>query len=128
MIGFRSARPAGGLSLYLWFYLRVSGVAMLGMVLGHLYIMHVLNSTDTIDFQFVAQRFTTAFWRSYDLFILFFALSHGLIGLRGVVDDYVHARPWRAVVEGFIWAGGAVFFLLGALVLMTFQPGAFRGP
>jgi len=128
MIRVPAARPAGGLPLYLWVFMRVSAVMMLGLVLGHLYIMHILNSTDTIDFAFVAQRFTTPFWRAYDLFILFFALSHGLVGLRGILDDYVHSRRWRAVAEGVLWGTGAAFFLLGALILMTFQPGMFRGP
>ncbi len=128
MIRTRALRPAGGLPLYLWFFMRVSGIMMLGLVLGHLYIMHIINSTDAIDFAFVAQRFTTPFWRAYDLFILFFALSHGLIGLRGVLDDYVRSRPRRAFAEGVLWTAGAIFFLLGALVLMTFQPAMFRGP
>ncbi len=128
MIRAPSVRPAGGLPLYLWFFMRVSAILMFGLVLGHLYIMHIINSTDTIDFQFVAQRFSTPFWRAYDLFILFFALGHGLIGMRGILDDYVRSRPWRAFAEGLLWTAGAVFFLLGALILMTFQPGAFRGP
>jgi succinate dehydrogenase / fumarate reductase membrane anchor subunit len=128
MIRARAARPAAGLALYLWFYMRASAVLMIGLVLGHLYVMHIINSTDTIDFQFVAQRFATPFWRAYDLFILSFALSHGLIGLRGILDDYVHARPWRAFAEGALWSFGAVFFLLGALILVTLQPGMFARP
>ncbi len=128
MIRARSVRPRGGLPLYLWFFMRVSAVLMIGLVLGHLYIMHILNSTDTVDFQFVARRFTTHFWRAYDLFILFFALAHGLIGLRGILDDYVRPRAWRAVAEGALWAAGIVFFLLGALILMTFQPRSLGGP
>ncbi|MBI3997623.1 MAG: succinate dehydrogenase, hydrophobic membrane anchor protein [Armatimonadetes bacterium] len=119
-------RPAGGLPLFLWFYIRVSALAMIGLVIGHLYIMHVINSTDTIDFQFVAQRFRTPFWRAYDLLILLFALSHGLIGLRGILDDYIHHRGWRAAAEAALWIVGIVFAALGALVLFTlqFSPGS----
>ncbi|MDR7483461.1 MAG: succinate dehydrogenase, hydrophobic membrane anchor protein [Armatimonadota bacterium] len=117
----RGVRPSGGLPLYLWFYMRVSAVAMLGLVIGHLYIMHVINSTDTIDFQFVAQRFRGPFWRAYDLLILLFALSHGLIGLRGILDDYIHHRGWRVAAEIALWIVGAAFAGLGALVLFTLQ-------
>lgn len=124
MIPSRALRPGGGAPLYLWFYMRVSAVAILGLVLGHLYIMHVLAGTDRIDFQFVAARLATPFWRVYDLILLAFALSHGLVGLRGVCDDYIHTRAWRALAEGAIWVLGVVFFLLGAFVLLTFQPGA----
>jgi succinate dehydrogenase / fumarate reductase membrane anchor subunit len=119
-LGYRE-RPAGGSAFFLWFYMRVSAVAMILMVLGHLYIMHLINSTDTIDYAFVAQRFRGPFWRTYDLVILLFALSHGLIGLRGVLDDYVHHRGWRVAAEVALWIVGVVFAGLGALVLFTFQ-------
>lgn len=118
--GYRE-RPVGGVNLVLWFYMRVSAVAMIGLVIGHLYIMHLLNSTDTIDFQMVAARFRGPFWRTYDLLILIFALSHGLIGLRVIFDDYIHHRGWRAAAEAALWIVGIVFVALGALVLFTFQ-------
>jgi succinate dehydrogenase / fumarate reductase membrane anchor subunit len=117
----RGVRPAAGLPLYLWFYMRLSAVAMVGLVIGHLYVMHVVNSTDVIDFQFVAERFRGPFWRAYDLLILVFALSHGLIGLRGILDDYVHHRGWRVAAEIALWIVGAAFAGLGALVLFTLQ-------
>lgn len=121
--GYRE-RPAGGLPLFLWLYMRISALGMLALVIGHLYIMHVLNSTDTIDFQFVARRFQGPFWRTYDLVILIFAMSHGLVGLRGIFDDYVHHRGWRVAAEVTMWIVGVVFLALGALVLFAFQPPA----
>lgn len=117
-------RPAGGLPFFLWFYLRVSGIGMIVLVIGHLYIMHLVNSTDTIDFTFVAERFRGPFWRTYDLIILLFALSHGLVGLRSIFDDYIHHRGWRVAAEVALWIVGIVFAGLGALVLFTFQPPA----
>lgn len=125
MRAYPKIRPIGGAPLLLWFYLRVSGIAMLGLVLGHLYIMHVINTTDTIDFAFVAARFTTPFWRIYDMLILIFALSHGLVGLRGILADYIPNRGWRVAAETTMWTLGLVFFVMGALVLATFQPGQF---
>jgi succinate dehydrogenase / fumarate reductase membrane anchor subunit len=118
--GYRE-RPAGGWPLLLWFYMRISAIGMVGLVIGHLYIMHIINSTDTIDFQFVAGRFAGPWWRLYDLVILLFAMSHGLIGLRGILDDYVHHRGWRVAAEAAMWIAGIVFLALGALVLFSFQ-------
>lgn len=125
MRAYPPARPIHGVPLLLWLYLRISGIAMIGLVLGHLYIMHVINSTDTIDFAFVAQRFTTPFWRIYDMLILVFALSHGLVGLRAILMDYISRRGWRVAAEAAMWTLGFVFFVMGALVLATFQPGQF---
>jgi len=109
----------------LWLFLRVSGVAMLGLVVGHLYIMHVVNTTDTIDFAFVARRFTTPFWRLYDMLILGFALLHGLVGMHRVLDDYIQHRGSRVASEAALWIIGLVFLVMGAIVLVTFQPGQF---
>ena len=114
-------RPGGGAALFLWLYIRVSALAMIGLVIGHLYIMHVINSTDTIDFQFVAERFRGPFWRLYDLFILIFALSHGLVGLRGIFDDYIKHRGWRAAAEATLWIVGLGFAALGAFVLFAVE-------
>jgi succinate dehydrogenase / fumarate reductase membrane anchor subunit len=119
-MGYRE-RPVGGWPLFLWFYLRISAIGMIGLVIGHLYIMHIINSTDSIDFQFVAQRFGGPFWRTYDLVILVFAMSHGLVGLRGIFDDYIHHRGWRVAAEVAMWIVGIVFASLGALVLFSFR-------
>ncbi|MDR5683416.1 MAG: succinate dehydrogenase, hydrophobic membrane anchor protein [Armatimonadota bacterium] len=116
------ARPNGWEWLS-WLYMRVSAVLLIGLVLGHLYIMHILNSTDTIDFDFVAQRFATPLWRVYDLLILVLALTHGLNGLRGIVSDYTRSPRWRLFWNATIGTLGLVFGTLGALVLFTFQPG-----
>ena len=37
-------RPTGGLELYAWLFMRVSGIALLLLALGHLAIMHLINS------------------------------------------------------------------------------------
>src|SRR5687768_4218477 len=44
------ARPTSTFEVYSWFFMRVSGVVLLFMVLGHLAIMHIINSVDTIDY------------------------------------------------------------------------------
>jgi succinate dehydrogenase / fumarate reductase membrane anchor subunit len=109
--------------------MRVSAVLLVFLVLGHLYIMHIVNSTDTIDFAFVAQRLANPIWRVYDLLILLLALSHGLNGLRGIVNDYTRpGGPWRLVWNVALWTVGLVFTLLGALVLFSFNPSAFARP
>jgi succinate dehydrogenase / fumarate reductase, membrane anchor subunit len=124
MRAYSTPKPAGGVSLALWFYMRVSAIAMIGLVLGHLYIMHVINSTDTIDFAFVAARFSTPLWRIYDMLVLFLALSHGLVGLRGILADYIAPRGWRVAAETAMWVIGFVFLVMGAIILVTFQAGA----
>lgn len=102
--------------------MRISGVVLLGMALVHLAIMHVISNIEVIDYQFVARRFMTPFWRTYDFVMLWLALIHGLNGVRTLIEDYVSARGWRVVSLASLYLLGFVFLTLGSLVILTFHP------
>ncbi|HTS67615.1 MAG TPA: succinate dehydrogenase [Terriglobia bacterium] len=116
------ARPESGLELYAWIFMRISGLALLFLALGHLLIMHVIHNVDNIDFQFVAARYATPFWRTYDLVMLWFALIHGVNGVRTVLVDYVSPRGWRLLSLASLYVTGFVLLTLGSLAILTFQP------
>ncbi|MFQ5578885.1 MAG: succinate dehydrogenase, hydrophobic membrane anchor protein, partial [Anaerolineae bacterium] len=75
-------------------------------------------------FDVIAQRWTdpqwgTA-WRTFDLFLLLFAMTHGTNGLRFVAEDYIHHPGWRVVAKTVI---GLLLFslvVMGAYVIFTF--------
>ncbi|MGO8732221.1 MAG: succinate dehydrogenase hydrophobic membrane anchor subunit [Terriglobia bacterium] len=115
-------RPESGLELYAWMFMRVSGVVLLFLALGHLLIMHIIHNVDNIDFQFVAQRYATPFWRTYDLVMLWLALIHGLNGIRTLVGDYVRPKGWQVATLASLYVFGFILLALGSLTIMTFQP------
>jgi len=115
-------KPIGGFELFAWFFMRISGLALIVLAIGHLIIMHVINNVDTIDYNFVARRWATPFWRTYDMVLLCLALIHGLNGLRTVIDDYVHTTRWRMVSLSCLYFFGFVVLVIGVLVIFTFQP------
>jgi succinate dehydrogenase / fumarate reductase membrane anchor subunit len=118
-------RPSGGFELYAWVFMRVSGVALLVLALGHLFIMHVFNSVHTIDYDFVAGRYTRIFWRGYDLCMLWLAMIHGLNGLRTLIDDYLRPSARNLAIKT-LYTFGITFLLLGTWVIIAFQPMAGR--
>jgi len=122
----RRTRPTGGIELYAWLFMRVSGIVLIIMVLIHFAIMHVITDIRDINFAFVAKRFATPFWISYDLAMLILALFHGLNGLRTIIDDYVSSRPWRVMWLSALYVVGLVFLVVGAVTLVTFRPDAGR--
>src|SRR5271165_6575625 len=122
MRGAATPRPESGLELYAWIFMRISGVALLFLALGHLLIMHIIHNVDHIDFQFVAARYATPFWRTYDLLMLWFAMIHGVNGVRTVLVDYISARGWRTVSLASLFVLGFVLLTLGSLAILTFQP------
>ena len=121
-------RPSGGTELYAWLFMRVSGVALLFLALGHLATMHFINTVDTIDFDFVVGRFTDPvwgpFWRVYDWFLLTLALFHGINGLRNVVDDVFRPSGWRVLFKVAVYSVAVLAFVTGSYVVFVWQPGS----
>jgi succinate dehydrogenase / fumarate reductase membrane anchor subunit len=118
-----SVRPVGGLELYGWLFIRISGVLLIFLVLGHLVIMHLLDGgVNRVNYDFVAQRLSTPFWRTYDFALLFLAMGHGVWGMRNVLLDYIHRPVARLVALSLLYAVAGVVLALGAIVLFTFQP------
>lgn len=118
-----SEKPAGGVELFSWVFMRVSGVALLLLALGHFFIMHFQHGVDRIDYDFVARRWSLFLWRGYDLAMLCLAMIHGSNGLRIVLDDYVRppaARRWA--VRG-LYVLTVALLLLGTWAVIFFKQG-----
>ncbi len=92
------------------------------LAIGHLVIMHLVSSVEIIDYRWVAVRWLTPFWRTYDLVLLWLAMVHGLNGTRIVIDDYVLARGWRMAAQSGLAVVGLIFLALGSVVIFSFQP------
>jgi succinate dehydrogenase / fumarate reductase membrane anchor subunit len=116
------ARSSSNFELYSWLFMRVSGVLIALLVLGHIALMHVLHHVDDVNYEFAAARLTNPFWRIYDLSLLGLALMHGLSGVKIVLDDYVHSRGWRVILKTVLSLAGVLFLVVGAFVLFTFEP------
>jgi succinate dehydrogenase / fumarate reductase membrane anchor subunit len=112
--------PSGGFERFAWFFMRISGLALLFLALGHLSIMHLINSIDDVDFAFVSARYVTPFWRTYDGLLLVLALLHGFNGLRVVFDDYLKGFK-RLIAMAFSGILCLALLLLGLYIVFTFQ-------
>lgn len=125
----RAARPkpeASGRERFWWYFMRLSGLALVFLALGHMFIMHVLVviTGDEINFAFVQSRWGTPFWRIYDLLLLLLAFAHGVNGARVVVGDYVTHRTARSLVLGVLLVISAIWLVLGIAVIAFFDPTA----
>ena len=119
---YSTTKPSGGFELWSWLFMRISGLVLLGLALGHLVIMHLINTVDVIDYDFVAGRYAGWFWRGYDLTMLVLAMLHGLNGVRILIDDYVHPPRWRRFAIGALYLIGGVFLGIGVVAVVCFQP------
>ena len=120
-------RPSS-FQVWSWFFMRISGLALVFLALGHMLIMHVLDGgVDRIDYEFVASRWTGFFWRAYDWMLLVLAMLHGAIGARNAIEDHVRRPGWRMALKSTLYS--VVFFLLGVgtLVIVTFDASRMPG-
>ncbi|GAB3604028.1 succinate dehydrogenase hydrophobic membrane anchor subunit [Microbacterium aureliae] len=106
-----------------WIYMRVSGLLLIVLIFGHLFVNLMLGEgIHGIDFAFVAGKFATPFWQWWDVLMLWLALIHGANGMRTIVNDYVSGETTRRILVGAIWLSAAFLILLGTLVVFTFDP------
>jgi succinate dehydrogenase / fumarate reductase membrane anchor subunit len=121
-------RPArlttrGNTELYGWVFMRASGVLLLVLIFGHLFVNLVAGEgVKAIDFGFVAGKWASPFWQVWDLLMLWLAMIHGTNGVRTIINDYAERDGTRLVLKGLLYLAFAVVVILGTLVIFTFDP------
>ena len=109
--------------LYSWLFMRLSGVVLIVLVLGHLFIMTMLDGgVHRLNFAFVAGRWTSPFWQFWDLTMLWLAMLHGGNGVRTVINDYANKPRTRLILQTLLAIAVILIVSLGTLVIFTFDP------
>jgi succinate dehydrogenase / fumarate reductase membrane anchor subunit len=109
--------------LYGWLFMRLSGILLVVLVLGHLLIQLVLEGgVSKVSFAFVAGRWASPFWMAWDLIMLWLAMLHGANGLRTIINDYAQRDTTRMWLKMLLYTATIFTILLGTLVIFTFDP------
>src|SRR5918996_1313558 len=120
-----NAQTPSSTEVWWWFFMRVSGVVLVFLVLIHLFIMHLMDAgVERVSFAFVAERWDNVGWKTFDWVMLVLAMLHGTNGLRIVIDDYVRSPGVRTAIKGSIYMLAAVLTVMGTAVIVTFNPQA----
>ena len=107
-------------------FMRMSGIALLVLAVGHVLIQHVLNSSGNLTLQIVADTWNSWGWKVYDLLLLVFAISHGFNGLRNVLEDYIHNRSTIKVINILLLIFMIITIVWSAVAIAAFNPAAAR--
>jgi len=121
----KTARSGGrtNYEMWSWIFMRVSGIVLVFLVLGHLLIMNVLDGgVHRINFAFVAGRWSSPFWQVWDLLQLWLAMIHGANGLRTIINDYSERDQTRFWLKAALMVATVFTIALGTLVIFTFDP------
>ena len=125
----RRRTTRGNFELYSWVFMRASGVLLLVLIFGHLFVNLVAGEGVTaIDFGFVAGKWASPFWQVWDLLMLWLAMFHGTNGVRTVINDYASKDVTRGVLKTLLYLAFTVTVVLGTLVIFTFDPCPANAP
>jgi len=116
----RATRPRQSFETWSWFFMRISGLILLFLALTHFALTHILHDVVHTDYAFVQRRWHNLGWRIFDWTLLALALSHGVNGLRIIIDDYVRKPAKRAATKAFLYSLVGVLFAYGTLVIFSF--------
>lgn len=114
----RSVQVKANFERYAYLFMRLSGIGLLILAVGHVFIQLILNDVHSLSLTFVAEQWDDWGWKAYDMLLLFFALAHGLNGLRNILEDYIHNKGTMRVINyglvaflviSVLWAGYAIF-------------------
>ena len=115
------ARPSKSFETRSWYFMRLSGLALVFLSLVHFTVTHIVNDVVDTDYDFVANRWHNPLWRIFDWLLLALALAHGLNGLRWIVDDYVRRPALRRLVTGLLFGVSGLLFVGGTITIVTFS-------
>jgi len=110
-----------GADRLVWYFLRVSGIALVLLAGVHMFVTHYLNVPSETTFDFVAARWANPLWRTFDWLLLMSALWHGVLGLRYSITDYLRRPGPRVAGMALMWVTGFVFTAIGSITIFTFN-------
>lgn len=108
---------------YAWLFMRFSGVVLMFLVVGHLFIgLMMEDGVYRIDFNYIAQRWASPFWQIWDLVMLWLAQLHGGNGLRTIIGDYARKDSTRFWLNTLLAVSMLLVLVVGTYTLLTFNP------
>ncbi len=131
--------PAMTFEYWMWIFTRLSGLALviLGIVgaVGALVLgarkeldlpallrwtyfpnpNHVINS----NIPDLSLGWMNVWWQSLEIVVVFFGVTHGMNGLRNILEDYVGKSTWQTVLRIVILLLWVFLLVAGVLIILS---------
>lgn len=76
---------------------------------------HVINS----NIPDVALGWATAYWQIMEMMIVFFGVTHGINGLRVVIEDYIDASWFKVILRGLLLLVWLFMMIVAVYVILA---------
>jgi succinate dehydrogenase / fumarate reductase membrane anchor subunit len=110
--------PQRSLETTAWKWMRYSGLLLIPLAWGHVLLQDVLVGVHSIDLDYVAMRWASIGWRTYDFLLLAFAFAHGVNGLRQVIHDYVRREALMRRISWLLLIFWLILTIIGAFAII----------
>jgi succinate dehydrogenase / fumarate reductase membrane anchor subunit len=132
-------QPAISFEYIMWMFTRISGLALLFLGFLGLAIALIMNARNLLDMPTLArwtffpnpnhivdskipdvtQGWANAYWQVVEMVIAFFGISHGLNGLRVVIEDFIGNTIWQPMIRGVIFLMWLFFIIIALYVILA---------
>jgi succinate dehydrogenase / fumarate reductase membrane anchor subunit len=109
---------------YAFLFMRLSGVVLLLLAVGHMLLQHVFRDVHDLTLQAVADIWRSWGWRAWDLLLLIFAIAHGFNGVRQILEDYIHKPRTVKIINRVLVVFLILTILWSAVAIFSFNSDA----
>ncbi len=113
----------GGRGAWPWVLQRLSALALLVLVVAHLWIEHFMHLGQAITYHGVVARLMHALYDAVDYALLLTVVYHALNGFRSVLFDRIMGPTAQRLTTGVLWVVGLATLVLGGDILSAFLNG-----
>jgi succinate dehydrogenase hydrophobic anchor subunit len=123
----------------MWIFTRISGAAMFLLALFAMAAAFWLGARNQLDlgtlmrwtfFQNpnhvvnsnipdITLGWANAFWQIMEIMVLFFGVTHGMNGLRVIIEDYLNNSWWRTFWRGLIFFLWLIMLVVAVYVVLA---------
>jgi succinate dehydrogenase / fumarate reductase membrane anchor subunit len=123
----------------MWIFTRISGLAMYLLAFIGLTMAFLMGARQQVDIAALARwtffpnpnhvvntnipdvtiGWANAWWQVMQILILFFGVSHGMNGVRVVIEDYIGASWGRVLLRGTIFLLWLFLLIVGVYVILA---------
>jgi succinate dehydrogenase hydrophobic anchor subunit len=100
-----------------WVMVRVTGLVLAVLVVGHFALTHIVTDVADTGADFVAHRLGSALFVAWDAVMLVFAVAHGAIGVGVIIVEYASGRLRRSLHTALAALSGAM--IVGGLAVLV---------
>lgn len=117
--GEKSIQLSPGSYALSWKWIRYSAFLLIPLVWIHSIIQALITGGHNLSLEYVHMRWLILGWRVYDIFLFAFAFSHGILGLRQILFDYVHNKKARPIINWSLLIFWLVISAIGTVAIIA---------